>query len=111
RILRKLRETAAQMPAPEEPLVEYRFALADPWSQRLLHALLRHHGVAPYRRSGQRRTTIRARLSRRFVDDVLWPQFRKFERELLEYFDQCTERIIEQALASPPRRPGKQARS
>lgn len=84
-------------PAPD-PEVEYRFTLADPWSQRLLLALLRHHGVVPYRRPGQRRTTIRARVSRRFVDDVLWPEFREFERELREYFDRCTDRIIEQAL-------------
>jgi len=102
RILQRLQTTAGTRPraAPREPLVEFRFSLADPWSRRLLHALLQHHGFAPYRRPGQRRTTIRARVPRRFVDDVLWPQFREFERELRDYFDRCTDRIIEQALAS-----------
>lgn len=111
RILSRLHESSpantrtAPKPAAD-PEVEYRFSLADPWSQRLLHALLRHHGVVPYRRPGQRRTTIRARVPRRFVDEVLWPEFREFERELRDYFDECTERIIDQALrASTGARP------
>jgi hypothetical protein len=102
RILQRLRETPAKPAAQEEILIEFRFSLADPWSQRLLNALLRHHGVSPYRRRGQRRNVITARMSRRFVDEVLWPQFREFERELRDYFDSSTERIIDQALASSP---------
>lgn len=109
RILQKLRESAPHAAAREDPTmdpaVEYRFSLSDPWSQRLLLALLRHHGISPYRRRGQRRTTITARVSRRFVDDVLWPQFRGFERELREYFDRSTDRIIEQALRTAPAAP------
>jgi len=110
RILARLREASPKIRTPREaaaePAVEYRFSLADPWSQRLLHALLRHHGIVPYRRRGQRRTSITARVPRRFVDDVLWPEFREFERELRDYFDDCTERIIEQALrASAGARP------
>jgi hypothetical protein len=105
RILSRLKESRApRTEAPPQsaidPEIEYRFSLVDPWSRRLLMALLRHHGVVPYRRPGQRRTTIRARVSRRFVDQVLWPEFCEFEKELREYFDQCTDRIIEQALRS-----------
>jgi hypothetical protein len=38
-----------------EPAVEYRFPLADGWSRSLLRALLRRHGLRPYRyRSGTR---------------------------------------------------------
>lgn len=108
RILERLQSTLGTRPqaAPRETLVEFRFSLADPWSRRLLHALLHHHGFAPYRRAGQRRTTIRARVPRRFVDEVLWPQFREFERELRDYFDRCTDRIIEQALAAGSASPG-----
>ncbi len=100
RILKRLGESIAHASVYEDPPVEYRFSLADPWSQRLLFALLRHHGIVPYRRRGQRRNVITARVSRRFADEVLWPQFREFERELREYFDQCTDRIIDQALSS-----------
>lgn len=107
RILERLRdcappETFSRESTTREPAVEYRFSLADPWSQRLLYALLRHHGIAPYRRRGQRRNIITARVPRSFVDEVLWPQFREFERELRDYFDQCTQRIIDQALRASP---------
>ncbi|MFN2425464.1 MAG: hypothetical protein ABR587_03345 [Candidatus Binatia bacterium] len=114
RILERLRQTTPHASnhtsAPEEPAIEYRFSLADPWSQRLLHALLRHHGIATYRRRGQRRNTITARVTRRFVDEVLWPQFREFERELREYFDRCTERIIAQALGAATNARGSASR-
>lgn len=115
RILEKLRETTPLhrgRPEPprrpaEEVSVEHRFSLTDPWSQRLLLALLRHHGIAPYRRRGQHRNTITARAPRSFIDEVLWPQFREFERELREYFDQSTDRIIEQALGASAAAKGK----
>jgi len=121
RILEKLRQTAPRRAAPgeplrrrpeeplrrppEEPLVEHRFSLTDPWSRRLLLALLRHHDIAPYRRRGQHRNTITARAPKSFIDEVLWPQFREFERELREYFDQSADRIIAAALSATP--PGK----
>jgi hypothetical protein len=107
RILERLRDIAphrgpSRQSAPREPEVEYRFSLADPWSQRLLYALLRHHGIAPYRRRGQRRHIVTVRATRTFIDDVLWPQFREFERELRDYFDECTDRIIDEALGAAP---------
>jgi len=101
RLLQRLGRSAPRVEVAEDPAVEYRFSLTDPWSQRLLHALLRHHGFATYRRRGQRRNTIRAKVPKRFVDEVLWPQFCEFERELREYFEGCTQRIIEQALSTP----------
>ena len=33
----------------EEPLVEYRFSMADMWARKVFVALLRRHGVKPYR--------------------------------------------------------------
>ena len=95
RILQRL----AEVPRVE-PEVEFRFKLVDPWSQRLLLALLRRHGIRTFRKRGQRRDSIMALARRSFVDEVLWPQFREFERELREYFDRSTERIIERALGA-----------
>lgn len=103
RILERLGKAAPRTMAPEDPPVEFRFSLNDPWSRRLLYALLQHHGYETFRRRGQRRSTIRAYVPKRFVHEVLWPQFREFERELREYFDGCTQRIIEQALSTPGR--------
>jgi hypothetical protein len=61
-------------------------------------ALLRRYGIRPYRYRGQRRTTVMARLNRRFVNDTLWPEFLDLQSTLVAYFDTLTDRVIEQAL-------------
>lgn len=84
--------------AGEEPPIEFRFSLADQWSRHLFVALMRRYGIRPYRYRGQRRTTVMARLSRRFVNDILWPEFLELQSTLAAYFDALTDRVIEQAL-------------
>ncbi|HBL29918.1 MAG TPA: hypothetical protein DD490_24025 [Acidobacteria bacterium] len=86
-----------------DPAVEYRFSLADEWSRRLLIALLRRYGLAPYRRHGQRRTTVMARVSSRFVDETLWPEFQALQTTLQNYFDDFTSRIVAQVLNADTR--------
>jgi hypothetical protein len=39
-----------------------------------------------------------ARLSRSFVNDMLWPEFLELQQTLSAYFDALTDRVIEQAL-------------
>ena len=46
-----------------EPAVEFRFSLADAWSRSLFIAVLRRHGLRPYRYPGQRRTTVMVRVA------------------------------------------------
>lgn len=82
-----------------DPPVEYRFSVADEWSRRLLLALLRRYGVAPYRYRSQRRTTVMARVSRQFVDETLWPEFEELSRVLRVHLAAVAERIIAQAVS------------
>jgi hypothetical protein len=89
RIRERLKSTQAI-----DPPVEFRFSMNDEWSRRLFVALLRRYGVAPYRYSGQRRTTVMARVPKRFVDEVLWPEFQQLDRELHQYLSQVTDRVI-----------------
>ena len=62
-----------------EPAIEVRFSLADTWSRALFVALLRRHGLTPYRYSGQRRTTVMVTVARTYVDTTLWPEFTQFQ--------------------------------
>ena len=89
--------------AQSDPPVEYRFSVADPWSRKLLHALLRRYGVGPYRYRSQRRTTVMARVSRRFVDETLWPEFLELDRTLRAYLSDVTERVIADAICPDAR--------
>lgn len=81
-----------------ERAVEYRFTLPDGWSKSLFIALLRRYGIRPYRYSGQRRTTVMARVTRTFAEEVLWPEFEELNATLRAHLDSVTRRVIAQAI-------------
>ncbi len=94
RIRRRLEEQAKL-----DPPVEYCFSVSDGWSRKLLLALLRRYGVKPYRYRNQRRSSVMARVSRRFVQETLWPEFEEFSRVLQGHLCEVTDRIIAQAVS------------
>ena len=57
----------------EDPPIEYRFSMTDMWARKVFVALLRRYGIRPYRYRRQRHTTVTSMVSRRFVDETLWP--------------------------------------
>jgi hypothetical protein len=83
-----------------EPAVEFRFSLTDAWSRSLFIAVLRRHGLRPYRYHGQRRTTVMVRVVRSFVDATLWPEFVQLQTVLHEHFEVVTKRVIAQAIGA-----------
>lgn len=74
--------------------VEYRFSLADMWSRKLFLALLRRYDLKPYRRPGQRYTTVMVRVPKSFVDETLWPEYLELSKTLQTYLDEITDQII-----------------
>ena len=83
-----------------EPALEFRFSLADAWSRSLFIAILRRHGLRPYRYHGQRRTTVMVRAVRSYVDATLWPEFQQLQHVLHEHFEAITKRVIAQAIGA-----------
>ena len=83
-----------------EPAVEFRFSLTDAWSRSLFIAVLRRHGVIPYRYRGQRRTTVMVRAAKSYVDATLWPEFLQLQIVLHEHFEAVTKRVIAQAIGA-----------
>ena len=81
-----------------DPPIEFKFRIHDPWSGRLFRALLRRYGIEPYRYHGQRRTTIMAKMPRRFNEE-LWPEFLELNKTLLEYLEETTNKVIAEAWA------------
>lgn len=82
----------------EVPPVEYRFSMADMWARKVFVALLRRYGIRPYRYSGQRYTTVMARVTERFVDETLWPEFREISKTLRTYLSEVTDRVVSQVI-------------
>ncbi len=74
--------------------VEMRFTLGDGWNLKLFLALCRRYGLKPYRKHGQRRTTVMLNVVPGFVDTILWPEFTQLAEALAAYLDEATERII-----------------
>lgn len=82
----------------KDPSVEFRFTLDSAWSRKLLVALLRRYGIHPYRYRRQRRTTVMARVSRSFVDQTLWPEFKELNDALQEHLSRVTDDIIREGI-------------
>ena len=78
----------------ESPPVEMQFSLADQWSRRLFLALCRRYGLEPYRHHRQRLTTVMLKSPRRFVEEVLWPEFEELNLALLQYLNAVTLQLI-----------------
>ncbi len=91
RVAARLRETQA------ERVEEFQFKLNNGWSCRLLVALMRRHGVEPYRRRGQRHTTVMAKTTQRHSDEI-WREFAQLDDVLQQYFDEVAARVIAQAV-------------
>lgn len=81
-----------------DPPQEYSFSLQDPWSRKLFIALLRRYDIKPFRYPRQRRTTVMAKVSQSFVEEVLWPEFEKLSSELQSYLSEVTNRVIKESI-------------
>ena len=93
RILERLR-TLEQ----EDPPIEYRFSMVDMWSRKVFVALLRRYGIRPYRYRRQRYTTVMAKVSKRFVDETLWPEFLELSDSLRIYLSEVTEHVVSRVI-------------
>ncbi len=93
RIMERLKKWAR-----EDPPVEFKFSLGDMWARKVFLTLLRRYGISPYRYSGQRYTTVMAKLPKRFVDETLWPEFQEISEVLRGYLNEVTDRVVAQVL-------------
>lgn len=93
RILNRLKDFEA-----EEAAVEYHFSLRDMWSRKVFLALLRRYGLRPYRYPRQRYTTVMVRVTPRFVDETLWPEYREISKTLRSFLNDVTDRVVTEVL-------------
>ena len=91
--LERIRARLAEL-EQSDPAIEMQFSLPDLWSRKLFLALCRRYGLKPYRLARQRATTVMLRVPKKFVDQVLWPEFRELNSELARYLDEVTTRLI-----------------
>lgn len=93
RILARL----AELELSDTP-IEYRFSIPDPWKRRLFLALARRYGLRPFRYPRQKSQTVMLKVPERFVDETLWPHYNELARELDQWLDEATTRVISEAV-------------
>ena len=89
--------TAARAASPP-PSIEYKFSLPDAVGRRVFLALLRRHGLKPFRRPRQRHTTVMVVAHQGLVEETLWPAYLALGDALHEYLHQVAFRVIGEAL-------------
>ncbi len=80
---------------------EYQCPLKNDWEVLVFHALLKRYGLRPYRYRRQRKTTILVRVSKQFMNELLWPIFTDVCRELCLRFDRLADGLVRD-IAAPP---------
>ncbi len=93
----KIRERLRSVEVTDPPR-EYKFTMNDMWSRKLFVALLRRYGMTPYRFARQRYTTVMVRVSPKFVDETLWPEFIELSKVLDEYLTEITDKLITESI-------------
>lgn len=90
RLLERRQQDAAAQP------IEYRVSLGNHWKKKLFVALCNKHQIGTYRYKGQKYTTVRLRVAKDFVDDVLWPEFQKYADLLENLVQDIVTNLIDQ---------------
>lgn len=88
----------ARLAAVPEDQVEYKISLPDPWKRQLFLALVRRHGLIPYRKSRQRYSTVMVRDTPTHMNKMLWPEFQELSKLLNTYLNEATRDIITRAV-------------
>ena len=89
----RVRARLAELERSDQP-IQMQFSLPDQWARQLFLALCRRYGLKPYRLYRQRVTTVMLRVPKRFVDQVLWPEFQELNAALMQYLNEVTSRVI-----------------
>ncbi len=93
----RIRKKLAEMQVDEKP-VEYKVLLRDYWSRKLFVALLRRYNLTPYRLYRQRYTTVMVKVPPKFLEEILFPEFKKLSKVLVEYLEGVTDKVITESI-------------
>ncbi len=82
----------------DDPPIEYKFCFDDMWSRKLFVALLRRYEIKPYRYHRQKYTTVMAKVSETFVNEILWKEYQELNEVLRSYIEEVTDKVISESI-------------
>jgi hypothetical protein len=80
-----------------EPDVECVYSMPDRWGRKLFVALCRGYGLQPYRKPGQRETTVELLAPESFQKGMLMDEFIALTTDLEKQLFEATDRVIRSA--------------
>ena len=90
RILERFQVEVAAKP------VEYTVPLGNHWKKKLFVALCSKHQLRTYRYKRQKYTTAMVRANPTFMEEILWPEFKKYSALLEELVGEIIDDLISQ---------------
>lgn len=73
---------------------EYRITVRSIWQKRLFAALCHKYGLKTYRYHRQKYTTTMVRVTPAFLDELLWPEYRKHSDMLQELIEEVLDSVL-----------------
>ena len=70
--------------------IEFNVGVNSLWKKKLLVAICTKYGLKTYRYRRQKHTTTMIQVSQPFMNEVLWPEFKKYAK----MFDELAEEIL-----------------
>jgi hypothetical protein len=77
----------------QEP-VEYAVRLHSHWEKKLFVAVCCKHGLRTYRYQRQKYTTAMVRVAKPFMEEVVWPEYRKYASILHKLTEEISSDLI-----------------
>lgn len=78
------------------PSREYTVRLHSRWEKKLFVAICKKHGLQTYRYTGQKHTTSMVRVTKPFMESVLWPEYNKYAVILHRLTEEISADLISQ---------------
>jgi hypothetical protein len=95
--IERIKKKLEQFAETDEPK-EMQCTFSNIWSKQLFCALAKRYDLQPFRYYRQRHTTVMIRVPEKFLNEVLWPEFKGLHKVLCKYIDEMTEKIISEAI-------------
>jgi metal-dependent HD superfamily phosphatase/phosphodiesterase len=78
----------------EQLPMEFRITLPSIWQKKLFVALCHKYKLKTYRYHRQKHTTTMVRISRALMDEILWPEYKKYSSMLQDLVQEVLDSVI-----------------
>lgn len=78
----------------EQQPIEFRVTLSSIWQKELFVALCHKYKLKTYRYHRQKYTTTMIRISKASMDEILWPEYKKYSGVLQDLIQEVLESVI-----------------